>query len=221
MKKSLPWLVIVIVAFASGGVLGRFVLGRPEPPVAQSIGTSQSYFNTLRLDTPEGAVREFLRAWESDDLVTMYLLLAVETQYTIHVQFHIGQPEHLVPDQSKIQDELKGLDWSDLAMFDHSPAEGLGIFCTFAGAAKETDSLPINLDPPTEILNSEQVATDGDRSFVDVLVKCPSHSLLTIRTIQSKSGPWRILYVILPDEEPSTWPTASDSKFLPQPNHRG
>jgi molybdenum ABC transporter molybdate-binding protein len=85
-------------------------------------------------------------------------------------------------------------------------------------AARKTGSLPLSLDSPVTIQETETVKGERGKTMADVKVTFRSSPDIIFRTIQSKSGRWRVLYLILPDEERRlTWPVPADARWLPQP----
>lgn len=218
MKKFASYLLVAAVAFCAGGAAEFFFLDRTNPPDNVGFESGVPYFQTLDLDSPEGAVREFLRAWQANDFLTVYLLLASETEFNFHVNWQTGHSATAIPDASAVSEHLTDVDFRDPASFEHSHLDGLGYFEFFVGAARETGNLPISLEPPVSILGRETVETENDRNVVDVKATCKSHPDIVFRTIQSRRGRWRILYLILPDRDPPlTWPVPETGRWLPQP----
>jgi hypothetical protein len=212
------YFVFALLGFLTGGVVAFFLLpGRENLDSENSTGLERPYYETLALDSPEAAVREFLRAWQRDDLCTAYLVFAAETQYTFWITLNTGEMDAFISDPSSFQEDLKDLDFKP-GSHEHAQV-GLGHFELFVGVAKRTGGLPINLESPVSIRGTESVAAEGNRKLVDVMATCESHPSLVFRMVQSKSGRWRLLYVILPDKEPPvTWPVPADASWLPQPS---
>jgi len=214
MMKPISYLLVAVLGFAAGGAAAYFCFARPENCSARA---EKPYYETLTLNSPEAAVHEFLRAWQINDFYTAYLVLAAETQYTFQVTLATGEMEAAISDPSGVQERLKDFDFKP-GSHEHSLADGLGNFDLFIGAAKETGGLPVELETAVSIRGTEPVEAKGDRRMVDVKATCKSHSSIVFRTIQSKSGRWRLLYVILPDDDPPlTWPVPATASWLPQP----
>ena len=211
MPKVTSHLVVAVVAFVAGGAAAYYSLYQPD---SHSEQVSRPYYESLRLDSPESAVDEFVQAWEAADFLTVYLLLAAETQYTFYVNWNIGKTETVIPDMSTIR--LEPHSWVPGSR-EHTITDGFCYFEVFVGLAKEADILPIRLEQPLAIQGSKMVEAEDERPMVDVNVMCKSHPAIVFRTIQSKSGRWRILYLELPnDDPPLTWPVPASAKWLPQ-----
>jgi hypothetical protein len=214
MMKPISYLLVAVLGFAAGGTAAYFYLARPENRPARA---EKPYYETLTLDSPEAAVHEFLRAWQIDDYCTAYLVLAAETQYTFYVTLATGDMEAIFSDPLRVQERLKDVDFKPGSQ-EHSLAGGLGNFELFVGAAKEAGGLPVELETPMSIRGTEIIEAERGSRMVDVKATCKSHSSIVFRTIQSKSGRWRLLYVILPDDDPPlTWPVPAAASWLPQP----
>lgn len=172
---------------------------------------ARTYYETLDLETPEQAVGTFTDAFQHNDFMTVYLVLAPTAQ------FRWEQYTRLLDYRSVLRYDSEE-EWDEVLEDVITFSEGIGsgehmdsgwyLFDQVMLAAKEHDALLIDLSGEVEIVDTEESETYDDEDAVDVIAEVDGiEGEVIFRTIQSPSDRWRVLQVIVPDgdEEMIPW----------------
>jgi hypothetical protein len=202
MKKHIRLFLIVFLLLTLSacdirGLFGQF-----------GDGQSRTFYETLDLDTPKSAVRTFTRAFQREDFMSVYLILATRTQFIIHQQINLMMYDQWF-DTAYIEEIFE-----DVTVF----SEGIGkaehidsgwyLFDQVMLAAKEHSALLIDLSGEVKIIDSYASEDIGDLEAVDVVATVEGiDGDVVFRMVQAPSGRWRVYQVIVEggDEEMIPW----------------
>lgn len=228
MKRRNSQITVAILSFTAGSALSCLLLSQNSPnvpPRPNDLRDSSRqtpshpgipYYESLNLSSPEHVVQGFVRAWQIDDFLTAYLLLAPQTESAFYIKWNTGDTEPFLTDKEAVSAELKKVEWNpDRQEFPMTDA--MAVFQLFTSVAKATGNLPMRLDTPVTIETTQTVDMADGTTAADVHTSFENDAPIVFRTIQSPGGRWRIMYLILPD---TTWPVRADDRFLTQPVKR-
>ncbi len=203
MKRHIPTLLIVSALALS---LSCSSSQREQP---------RTYYESLSLETPKTAVETFSDAFQRDDFMTVYLVLAPQAQ------FHWTQKIRLLNYRELFQvDGAEFTEISEKAFPDgvlegeHFP-DGWYYFDQLMLAAKERDALLIDLSGEVEITDTDASETYDGKDAVDVIATVEGiEGQITFRMVQAPSDRWRVFQVIVldGDEEMLPWTMPKESE---------
>jgi hypothetical protein len=209
------------VTFAFIAILVAVISGcssEPKPDVEATVTAAQwdsseggprTYYDSLDLGTPESAVQTLAHAFQREDFVTVYLVLAP------NAQFRFEQELRLLNYANLFQSDKREQVFADVTVF----SEGIGhgehidtgwyIFDQIMLAAKEHSALLIDLSGKVTIIDSEPSETILEEAAVDIITSVEGiNGNVVFRMIQAPSGRWRVFQVIVPGGDEETWPWA-------------
>lgn len=176
------------------------------PSPSAPLTPSRTYYESLNLETPEDAVKTFAQAFQQEDFMTVYLVLDVEAQGLIWVDF--GQTfswRHLIG-QDTDEDLEDDLDFEE--MFNTQMDKWYRFDCIMLYAARKDDLL-IDLRGDLDILHSEDSETRDGEQAVDVIADVDGVSGQVIfRMVKNGDSRWRVYLVSALDEGVESWPSA-------------
>lgn len=168
----------------------------------------RTYYETLDLATPESAVKTFSEAFQRDDFMCVYLVLAPKTQFRFPQLVSLFQ----YGDLFQIEYEEEVLD--DVTSFSKGIGKGEHVdsgwylFDQIMLSAKKHSALLIDLSGEVKIIDSKTSETDDGDDAVDVITSVEGiDDDVTFRMVQAPSKRWRVYQVILADgdEEKIPW----------------
>lgn len=203
----LGWAISVVLLSCIAFTAGYWIAVQLQGPKL----TARTYYESLDLATPEGAVREFCTAFQRRDYATVYLVLAPRAQMRLQQHFNLLEYSHLI--RGELREEVLG----EICVF----SEGLDQ-CDYDGdmtylfddlmlAAEKHSAFLADLRGKETITGTRPATTSGGDDAVDVTAMVEGIAgEVVFRTVQvPTSGRWRVLQVILPggDEEMIPWAT--------------
>lgn len=196
MKRHIPTLLVVSALALS---LSCSLSQREQP---------RTYYESLGLETPEAAVETFVDAFQRDDFMTVYLVLAPQAQHHWIQRFKLLRYQELFQCDGEECTEIAEDAFPD-GVFEgeHSP-DSWYCFDQVMLAAKEHDALLIDLSGEVEITDTDNSQTYDGEDAVDVIATVEGiEGQITFRMVQAPSDRWRVLQVIVldGDEEMVPW----------------
>jgi hypothetical protein len=186
------------------------VLGCLASQASSGEGQPRTYYETLNLETPEDAVRTFSDAFQRDDFMTVFMVLAPKAQTGVRIEFNLNLSyAHLIDvrDEEEVFDEVDFRDLSD------TQADFWYVFDKIMLAATEQDALLIDLHGDLTIIGTEDSDTfDGDDAE-DVIAEVEGvRGDVTFRMVRDPERQWRVFWVGAPREGVDSWPWATPTR---------
>jgi hypothetical protein len=196
MRRHIP-IVLVISAL----VLSlSCTLSQQEQP--------RTYYEGLNLETPEAAVETFVDAFQRDDFMTVYLVLAPQAQMQWRQRIQLLSYQELFQCDGEECRQIAEDTFPDgIFEGEHSP-DTWYYFDQSMLTAKEHDALLIDLSGEVEITDTDDSETYDGEDAVDVIATVEGiEGQIAFRMVQAPSDRWRVLQVIVPDgdEEMVPW----------------
>ena len=172
--------------------------------------TPRTYYESLELSTPESAVKTFTSAFQRSDFLTVYWVFSPEAQDQLTLRMNLLDYQHLLkldPSLDPLEATrsiLAGTPWGDSSAMEHR-GDVSYYFDVLMMAAKEHSALLIDLSGTVSI--QDTIASPSQES-TDVVTSIDGIAgNVVFRTVQSPSGRWRVLQVIVPggDEDQIPW----------------
>ena len=180
---------------------------------------ARTHYDSLNLDTPEASVRAFLEAFYRADFVTVYMILAPETQYEL-----FRQAEQLKLDTSLFashsQTDINTLQQEFIAEFSLADLEHnwhiIYHFDSLLLTAAETGMLPILQQEPESVFESRRRIRADGANLVAVRAEFGSDDgPLDFWLIESPEGKWRVLQAVWSGGDSRVFPLAFPPTPLP------
>ena len=199
------------------GVLSVLLCACDIPSLFEQPSEDQprTYYETLDLSTPQSAIRTFSEAFQREDFMSVYLVLAPQAQFVIHQRINLLQYDYL------FQPERREKVLADVSVF----SEGLGqgehidsgwyLFDQIMLSAKKHSALLVDLSGKVTVIDTTTSETYGGDEAVDVTATVEGiEDEVVFRMVQAPSGRWRVYQVILAggDEEMVPWAMPKESE---------
>jgi hypothetical protein len=204
MAKRYQLLAILVIALtAIPGCQAGLPFGG-----AQGEEQPRTYYESLNLETPEDAVRTFADAFQHDDFVTVYLVLAPDAQFGMRIEFNqSGNYAHLIDVRDTLEFlEDVNIDYREL--FDIQ-TDYWYTFDRLMLAATQEDELLIDLHGDLTIIGTEDSETFEGDDAEDVTAEVEGvRGDVTFRMVRDPERRWRVFWVGAPRDGVDSWPWA-------------
>jgi hypothetical protein len=204
------WVGSVLLASTIGFALGW----RSHPTCQERQLSGRTYYESLDLSTPEGAVQEFCAAFRRRDYATVYLVLAPQSHFLMFQDMLMLRQGRLVKKEFAAEINLESCVASEgIGSCDYWDERDL-LFDDLMLRAEERSAFLIDLRAKETITGRRSATTHSGEPAIDVTTTVEGiHGEVVFRTVQIPvSRRWRVLQVIVPggNEELIPWsvPTA-------------
>jgi hypothetical protein len=168
---------------------------------------ARTYYESLNLVTPEDAVQTFVKAFQRQDFMTVYLVFDAETQLLLRNEYALTLSwRHLIGEDA---DEGSRDDLGFMELFNTQTGAWYLFDQIMLYAAKKNDLL-IDLRGDLDILRSEESKTGDGKQAVDVIADVDGVSgEVLFRMVIDRDSRWRVYLVSAPDEGVDSWPSTA------------
>ncbi|MBE2182233.1 MAG: hypothetical protein IAE89_02295 [Anaerolineae bacterium] len=197
--------------------------------VAAQDAQPRTQYESFDLNTPENAVTTFVDSFHQRDYAGLFLIFAPQTQRAFSSHFSQLKFDRLIhPAYTEaLRDALEfGFDHSET---EHSPDLSPYLFDQIMLFAEAHEAFLIDLRGNIEILRREEIMIpryrnaesnddDDELPAVDVITSVEGIAEeVSFRMVQSPSGRWQVMQVIVPggDEEVMPWSVSTEILNLP------
>ena len=159
---------------------------------------ARTYYESLDLSSPLSAVEVFVEAYDSDDFMTVWLILDHWAQREWRDALNLLQYGELLRWNEELHDDLTSM-YSDLVL---ESSDYWYVFDQVMLIADQHDSLLIDLEPISLTLRG--VEADGGATVIGEFQGIDGE--VTIDLNQTPSGDWRVHRVLVPGGDPDSVP---------------
>ena len=197
MKQSMRRILGVVGALLLVSVLAAGMGVQAQEP------TARTYYESLKLDTPEDAVKTFTDAFARQDFATVFMVFAPDAQQAWQAALTRFSFDRMVKPEYKEHAKDHLTKYDDIESWDISQ-----MFDTFMLGVAKNDGLSIDLRGKTTIGTNADAVTKDDEPAIDVTTTVEGiEGDVVFRMVQSPSKRWRVLQVITEggDEKRLPW----------------